>query len=94
MRSPLTIAFHSILSLIILAMGIYVLIEKKMFIGGSLSPGKVYEFDFPANVITATSFLLVSVFIMLVLVKGKWIKRICEGLLIVALILFFAGAFM
>lgn len=91
MPSRLTIVMHSILSLAIIAIGIYVLIEKKMIISGKYSGG-LYELDYPANLLVAVSAFLVSIFIMLVLVKRPYIKRICEGLFVTALILFITGS--
>lgn len=93
MPSLWNIVFHSILSLISLAIGLYVLIEKKLLIGGRFSPGEVYEFSFFSSIIMAASFFLVSIFIMLTLANSKRIKKACEWILIVALILFFLGAF-
>lgn len=91
MPSRLTIVMHSILSLIVIAIGVYVLIEKKMIISGKYSGG-LYELNYPANLLVAISAFLVAIFIMLVLVKRPYIKQICEGLFITALILFITGS--
>lgn len=88
-----TIALHSILSLAALSAGVYVLLEKKMLIGGRLIASAVYEFPFPANLVMASSLILLSVFIMLTLYENKAIKKTAEWILIVALVLFFLGAF-
>ena len=92
MKSPWTIALHGIISVVVLAMGLFVLIEKKMIISGKLS-GDLYKFDYPNNIIIAISFFLVSAFVMLVLIESKRMKKINQGLIIAALVLFFIGAF-
>ena len=84
---------HSVLSLAVLAVSVYVFIEKKMIIGGRLTPSSVYEFPFPANLIMATSLFFLSLFIILTLIDSKIMKKVCEWLLITALILFFTAAF-
>lgn len=91
MPSRLTIIIHSIISLVVIAIGIYVLVEKKMIISGKYSGG-LYEFEYPANLLVALSAFLVAIFIMLVLVKRSYIKQVCEGLFITALILFVIGS--
>lgn len=90
----LTVALHSALSLVALLAGIYVFFEKKLLIGGRLIAGAVYEFPFPANLVMASSLILLSVFIMLTLSEKTLIKKTSELLLIASLILFFLGAFM
>lgn len=92
MRSVWTIILHSIISLIVFLLGLYVLIEKKMIISGKLT-GDLYQFDYPGNVIIALSFFIVSAFMVVVLLKGKKTKKIAEWLLITALLLFVVGAF-
>ncbi len=91
MPSRLTIIMHSIISLVVIAIGIYVLVEKKMIISGKYSGG-LYEFEYPANLLVALSAFLVAIFIMLVLMNKPYIKKICEVLFIAALILFITGS--
>jgi hypothetical protein len=90
MPSRWTIILHSIISFVILSLGLYVLIEKKMIVSGKLT-GDLYEYEYPGNILVALSFLFVSAFVMLVLVKDKRIKRINEILILSAMILFFVG---
>lgn len=90
MPSRWTIILHSIISFVILSLGLYVLIEKKMIVSGKLT-GDLYEYEYPGNILVALSFLFVSAFVMLVLVKDKKIKRINEILILSAMILFFVG---
>lgn len=90
MPSRSTMILHSIISLVIFSLGLYVLIEKKMITLGKLT-GNLYEYDYPGNIIVSLSFLFVSSFVMLVLFKDKRIKRINEVLVLSAMILFFIG---
>ena len=90
MHSRWTIVLHSIISLAFLSVGLYVLIEKKMIIAGKLT-GSFYEYEYPGNIIVSLSFLFVSAFVMLVLVKDKRIKRVNEILVLTAMVLFFVG---
>ena len=90
MPSRWTIILHSIISLVILSLGLYVLIQKKMIISGKLT-GNLYEYAYPGNIIVFISFLFISAFVMLVLVKDKRIKRVNEALVLLAMILFFVG---
>mgnify|MGYP001040419021 CR=1 FL=1 len=90
MLSRWTIILHSVISFVVLSLGLYVLIEKKMIISGKLT-GDLYEYEYPGNILVALSFLFVSAFVMLVLVKDKRIKRINEILILSAMILFFVG---
>jgi len=92
MRSVWIIILHSIISLTVFLLGLYVLIEKKMIISGKLT-GDLYQFDYPGNVIIALSFFIVSAFMVVVLLKGKKPRKIAEWLLITALLLFVVGAF-
>lgn len=71
-------------------MGLYVLIEKKMIIASKLTGG-IYKYDYPGNIIVAISFLFISIFVMLVLIKDKKIKVVNEILVVLAMILFFIG---
>lgn len=93
MSSIGTKVLHFVLSLVALAVAVYVLLEKKMIIGGRFSPGVVYEFPFPANLVMAASFFCLSLFIVLAIFDSKVIKKACEWLLIAALILFFTAGF-
>jgi len=87
-----TLALHVSISLLAIAAGIYVLIEKKMIISGILSGG-LYEFDFIGSLLVALSFFLFSVFSMLVLFQEKkYIKKICEWLFIISMLSFVVGA--
>ena len=90
MHSRWTIIIHSVISLVILSIGMYVLIEKKMIISGKLTGG-FYEYEYPGNIIVGMSFLLISAFVMLVLIKDKRIKLVNEILVLFAMILFFVG---
>ena len=90
MHSRWTIILHTVISLVSLSIGLYVLIEKKMIISGMLT-GNFYEYEYPGNIIVSLSFLFISVFVMLVLVKDKRIKRVNEVLVLTAMILFFVG---
>jgi len=90
MHSRWTIILHSVISLVIFSVGLYVLIEKKMIISGKLT-GNLYEYEYPGNIIVALSLLFVSVFVMLVLIKNKRIKIVNEILVLLAIILFFVG---
>lgn len=90
MHSRWTIILHSVISLAILFVGLYVLIEKKMAISGKLT-GNFYEYEYPGNIFVSLSFLFVSAFVMLVLVKDKRIKRVNEVLVLTAMVLFFIG---
>jgi len=90
MHSRWTIVLHSIISLTILLVGLYVLIEKKLIISGKFT-GDLYKYDYPGNIIIATSFLFISIFVMLVLLKHKRVKIINETLIVLAMILFFLG---
>lgn len=92
MRSVWIIILHSIISLTVFLLGLYVLIEKKMIISGKQT-GDLYQFDYPGNVIIALSFFIVSAFMVVVLLKGKKPRKIAEWLLITALLLFVVGAF-
>ncbi|MCW8935301.1 MAG: hypothetical protein OQK98_11310 [Gammaproteobacteria bacterium] len=84
---------HIILSLVAIAASLYVFFEKKMIIGGRLVPGVVYEFQFPANLVMAASLFCLSLFVFLAMFDSKVTKKICEWLLITALVLFFSTLF-
>lgn len=88
-----SISLHIFISLVLLVIGLYVLIEKKMVIAGKLT-GEVYEFSYPTNIIIAVSFFLESLFTILILVENKKFKKLSEWVLIVALTLFVIGVFM
>lgn len=90
MHSRWTIILHSVISLVLLSIGLYVLIEKKMIISGKLT-GNFYEYEYPGNIIVFLSFLFISAFVMLVLIKDKRIKIVNEILVLFAMILFFVG---
>ena len=94
MPSPLTLVLHASLSLAALAVGIYVVVEKRLMIGGRFSTSTIYDFPFPSNIVMAMSFFLVSIFIMLTLSENTKIKKACEWLLIAALVLFMVGGLM
>jgi hypothetical protein len=93
MPSIWTIALHSLLSLAFSAAGVYVYIEKKMFVGGRFSVGDVYVFDFPANIVMAAAFILVSMVMLLSLYTRKWARKVSEWMLILSLVLFISGSF-
>jgi len=92
MHSRKTIILHASIGLILIGISIYVLLEKKLFIGGKLT-GHIFEFNYPANIIMATSFFLEAIFSITTLIEGKLMKRANEMILISALILFVIGAF-
>jgi hypothetical protein len=92
-RSIWTYMLHALISLCLLLYGIYVFLYKKVLISGKLT-GNVYHLKYPANVIIATSLLLGAVFVMLVLVKDPIIRKINPFILLLALVLFFIGAFL
>ena len=92
-RKPLTVILHIIIAIIPLSLGIYALLEERIYIGGSLSAGRVYDLNPPANIIMAISLFLFSAFILLVLFEGKHIKIITEITVTMAIILFIVGAF-
>lgn len=85
---------YGLFALIPFCAGVYVLIEKKIFIGGRLSTGAVYEYEFPANIVMAFSFFLFTFFIIAAMFESKHKKRICEISFLAALILFFTGTLM
>ena len=86
------ILFHSIISLVLLGLGVYVLIEQRIVISGKLT-GSLYELGAAGSALIAVSFLLQSIFSLLILVERPRYKKISEWLLIVSLILFVVGAF-
>jgi hypothetical protein len=84
-----SVVLHVALSFGAFAVGSYVFLEKKMYIGGYLSSGKVYDFVYPANVVLALSLYSLGMFFLLTLISGDKIKKICEWLFIAFLALFF-----
>ena len=75
MHSKKTIALHIVIALVLLLIGLYVLIERKLLVSGKLT-GHVYQFDFAASVVIAISFFLEAVFALMVLHKGQRVKKI------------------
>ncbi len=92
-RKPSTIILHAIIALIPLSLGIYTLVEEKIFLGGRFSAGKVYDLSPPGSILVAVSFFLFSAFVLLVLFEGKRIKLIAETTVVIAIILFIVGNF-
>lgn len=92
MPSPLTIIFHSIIAIVLSAIGIYVWVEKKMIVSGKLT-GHLYELHSPGHIIMAFSFFILAVFFILVLMKNEAVKKLCQWLLILALVMFAASLF-
>ncbi len=62
-----------------------------MFIGGRLSTGAVYEYEYPVNIVMAISFFLFTVFVLAAIFESKYKKRIYEISFLAALVLFFTG---
>ena len=93
-RSLISYGFSICLSLLPIIAGFYVLIEKKMMFGGRYNPGHLYEFDFPANIIMATSFFLVAALIIIALTGIKHKNKIIEGLILTAFVLFIIAVFL
>jgi len=87
-----TILFHSIISLIFLGLGAYVLIDQQMIVSGKLT-GSLYELGATGSMLVAVSFLLQSIFSLLILVERPRYKKISEWLLIVSLVLFVTGVY-
>lgn len=83
-----TVIFHATISLILVAVGIYVLIEKKMIVGGKYSAGSLHTLSFPADIIMAASFFMLAAFFSLVLIQTEAIKKICIWLFMSSLVTF------
>ena len=76
-----------------LSLGIYVLLEKKMIIGGRLAAGHVQELAFPADIIMALSFFLISLSILVALTNLKHKNKIVEIFFISSIALFGVSVF-
>ena len=92
-RSALSIASYILIALVPFAIGIYVLIERKMIVGGRLSPGEVHTLDFPSYIMMACSFFLFSSLILISLIDLKYKTRIVELCFLLAIFLFGASIF-
>lgn len=92
MLSKKSIALHSVISLVLLGLAIYVFIEQRIVISGKLT-GSSYELGSTGSAIIAVSFLLQSIFSLLILVERPRYKKISEWLLIVSLLLFVVGVY-
>lgn len=93
MPSPAAIILHAIISLALVAAGIYVLIEKKMIVAGKFT-GHLYDFESPANIIIAISLFMLAALFTLALIQTDFMRKVCRGLLISSLVLFGIGMFM
>ncbi|MCW8935352.1 MAG: hypothetical protein OQK98_11565 [Gammaproteobacteria bacterium] len=92
MVSTKSILIHSIISLVLLGLGVYVLVEQQIIISGKLT-GSLYKLGATGSALVAVSFLFQSVFSLLVLVEKPRYKKISVWLLIVSLILFVVGVY-
>jgi hypothetical protein len=87
-----TALLHGSIFVVLTALGLYVLIEHEVLLIGKLTGG-FYELEYPAYLLISLSFFLVALVSLLVLFKGRYFKKINEGLLILALVLFCAGVY-
>lgn len=85
---------YAFIALIPFSIGIYVLLEKKMIVGGRLSPGEVHELAFPADIIMASSFFLFAFLILISTTNIKYKTRIAEICFMGSIILFGVSVFM
>lgn len=92
MVSSKSIALHSVISLVLMGLGVYVFIEQQIVISGKLT-GNSYELGAAGSALIAVSFLLQSIFSLLILVERPHYKKISEWLLIVSLVIFVVGAY-
>lgn len=92
MPSIWNIILHSIISLALLVVAVYVFAEKKMIITGKLT-GRLYQLESPAHIVMAASFVILALFFILVLNKNKTIQEICKWLFGLYLVTFFISLF-
>ena len=90
--NPWIFVLNGSISVFLLYLGLYVLKEKKVLIAGKLT-GHMHKLDYPGYIFVAISFFTVAVFVVMVLIDGRHIKKICEWLLISAFILFVTGVY-
>ena len=87
------IVFHSAIAIILTAIGIYVLVEKKLTLIGRYSLHK-YQFESPAYFIMASAFFLAALVFILGLFKSELIKKINQKLFTAAFLAFIVALFM
>jgi len=93
-RSSLQVIFYILLSILPLSVGVYVLLEKKMIVGGRLAAGHVQELLFPANIIMALSFFLISLSVLVAITNLKYKNKMVEWFFISAIALFGVSVFL
>ncbi len=86
--SILRLVLYVCLSTLPIVVGLYVLIKKKMIVGGRLAPSEVSELIFPANLIMAISFFLISAMILTAISNLKRKNKIIEILFMAVVLLF------
>ena len=79
--------------MILIGLGIYVLIEKKMVVAGKYT-GHLYGFESPAYIIIAISLFMLAVFFSLALIQTELMKKICLWLFMLSLVTFGIGLFL
>ncbi len=92
-RKPVTIVLHIVIAFIIALLGYFTFTDNRIFLGGRLSAGKFYELSELGTLLTSISFLLFSIFVLMVLFEGELIKVLTEITVTVAVLLFFVGVF-
>jgi hypothetical protein len=90
---PVTIVLHIVIAFIIALLGYFTFTDNRIFLGGRLSAGKFYELSELGTLLTSISFLLFSIFVLMVLFEGELIKVLTEITVTVAVLLFFVGVF-
>lgn len=92
--SAVKILFNLLIAVIPFGIGLYVLIEKKMIIGGRLAAGQVQQLEFPADWIMASAFFLVAFSIVMGITRLKYKNRLIEAGILLAMVLFGLGVFL
>lgn len=85
-------ALNVIIAIIVVASGIYALIEKKMIISGIYS-GNLYSLGEAESILIATAQFMIASFLILILFENKLKNKLGEWLLMLGIILFLSSAF-
>lgn len=86
------IVLNVFISFIIIGLGVYTLLEKKMIISGKYS-GNLYSLGSLESIVIAISHFMLATFFILVLVDNKNINKAGECFFIAAVILFLSSTF-
>lgn len=89
----LILLLHCLIFLCLFSYGLYVLIEHKVFLFGKLTGG-IHYIEFPGYLIISISLFVAAIVSLLVLNKKPYMKKVNEGLIIIALILHTVGVFL